>query len=262
MCYNIVMSDTNFKVLLNKPLIEDSSPGIYGIISESHGRIYIGSSDDILRRKKQHISALRRNKHHCKYLQNSWNKYGEDSFKFIVIEKMEDIHKDESVEKIRRFRYEQKYIDLFTGTNYLYNSTKTVGQYKNFSISIEDRIKELTQTYVYNYFILSISEDSKDKLKLLKQEYDIEIKKLTEHFKKIEDKTIEHIEIDNSVVGYKFSKVDGYLLYLSVFIQFLICAIAYIRFPYYDYPIIIGSFIGIIIIGYLMYKIIILKHTH
>ena len=256
------MSDTNFQLLLNKPLIEISSPGIYGIISESHGHIYIGSSDDILRRKKQHLSALRHNKHHCKYLQNSWNKYGENSFKFIVIEKMEIIHEDVAIEKIRRFRYEQKYIDLFSGTNYLYNSTKTVGQYKNFSISIDDRLKELTQTYAYKYISLSMSDDAENKLKNLRREYNIEIEKLAEQFRKIEDKSIEYIEVENNTINCGSSKINIYLIYASVLIEFIICLIAYFRFPYYDYPVIGLSLIGIAITCYLMYRIFILKYVH
>jgi group I intron endonuclease len=62
-------------------------PGVYAIIHKRSGRVYIGSSGvSIVTRWHQHRSALRRNKHSNERLQNYWNKYGEKSFEFKVIE--------------------------------------------------------------------------------------------------------------------------------------------------------------------------------
>lgn len=59
--------------------------GIYYIKCLSTGNMYIGSSINIRERWQQHVSLLRRGTHHSTYLQNSWNKYGEDNFEFGVL---------------------------------------------------------------------------------------------------------------------------------------------------------------------------------
>lgn len=60
--------------------------GIYKIENKVNGKVYIGSSINCEARKKQHYTELRNNKHINSYLQRAWNKYGESSFVFSVIE--------------------------------------------------------------------------------------------------------------------------------------------------------------------------------
>ena len=60
--------------------------GIYCIKNEIDNNIYIGSSIHINKRKNQHFTALRNNKHHSRYLQRSFNKYKEENFSFIILE--------------------------------------------------------------------------------------------------------------------------------------------------------------------------------
>jgi len=60
--------------------------GIYKITNKLNKKIYIGSSMNIKARISKHKSQLRNNKHKNSHLQNSWNKYGEDNFKFEVVE--------------------------------------------------------------------------------------------------------------------------------------------------------------------------------
>jgi len=60
--------------------------GIYVIRNLINDKIYIGSSVNIKKRFCQHRNSLKKNKHHNKYLQRSWNKYGEENFEFVVIE--------------------------------------------------------------------------------------------------------------------------------------------------------------------------------
>jgi hypothetical protein len=59
--------------------------GIYQILNTATGDFYIGSSKDLIRRHKQHISSLKRNVNHSKILQRAWNKYGEIHFMFKVL---------------------------------------------------------------------------------------------------------------------------------------------------------------------------------
>lgn len=51
--------------------------GVYKITCLPTNMIYIGSSNNILKRWDNHRWLLRHNKHNNNYLQNSWNKYGE-----------------------------------------------------------------------------------------------------------------------------------------------------------------------------------------
>lgn len=61
---------------------------IYGIINLITGHQYVGSAKNFYKRKRSHLTRLRANIHHSPYLQNSWNKYGEQNFKFILLEKI------------------------------------------------------------------------------------------------------------------------------------------------------------------------------
>ena len=60
--------------------------GIYCIENIINHKKYIGQSQNVFRRMYNHKNLLRNNKHHNSYLQNSWNKYGEKSFIFYLIE--------------------------------------------------------------------------------------------------------------------------------------------------------------------------------
>jgi group I intron endonuclease len=60
--------------------------GIYEIVNLVNGKRYVGSAVEFARRWRGHRSCLVRGKHHSRYLQNAWNKYGEAAFDFRVIE--------------------------------------------------------------------------------------------------------------------------------------------------------------------------------
>lgn len=62
--------------------------GIYQIVNVINKKTYIGSSKNIIRRWYIHKSALKNNRHHCTYLQRSWNKHGKDAFKFEIIKEI------------------------------------------------------------------------------------------------------------------------------------------------------------------------------
>lgn len=64
-------------------------PGIYKIECLQTGKVYVGSAVSIKARWASHRSDLRGNRHPNKHLQNAWNKYGEQSFAFSVIEECE-----------------------------------------------------------------------------------------------------------------------------------------------------------------------------
>lgn len=87
--------------------------GVYFIINIIDNKFYVGHSSNILKRFSAHKSYLRRNIHHCAFLQRAWNKYGEDNFDFKVFKTCNTI--EESI------LLEQKFIDH---CKILYNTSK------------------------------------------------------------------------------------------------------------------------------------------
>ena len=63
-----------------------TASGIYKITCTANKRIYIGSANNLYRRQYEHFRVLRQNKHHNPHIQRAWNKHGEQSFTFEVLE--------------------------------------------------------------------------------------------------------------------------------------------------------------------------------
>lgn len=60
--------------------------GIYAIYNCANGKFYIGSAVNLGKRIAQHKSNLKNNRHPNKYIQYSYNKYGDVNFQFLIIE--------------------------------------------------------------------------------------------------------------------------------------------------------------------------------
>jgi len=87
---------TQFKNYQNKT-------GIYKILNLVNNKYYIGSAKNLYVRFHGHLSKLHKNIHDNEHLQRSWNKYGEDNFKFYILEET----------KSEEYRIiEQKYLDI------------------------------------------------------------------------------------------------------------------------------------------------------
>lgn len=87
--------------------------GIYKIINIINNKFYVGSAVDLKRRKTRHFSELRNGKHNNAKLQNSWNKYGEGSFIFVVVEELD---KDADL-----LAAENAWLKQHVGKEYCYN---------------------------------------------------------------------------------------------------------------------------------------------
>jgi hypothetical protein len=66
--------------------VREKSVGIYCIENIINHKKYIGLSRNIEQRWNEHRSKLRRGKHVNICLQRAWNKYGEDAFRFYILE--------------------------------------------------------------------------------------------------------------------------------------------------------------------------------
>lgn len=86
---------------------------IYRIRNISNGHYYIGSTVDSRKRFWEHRKQLRLGAHVCIHLQRAWNKYGEDFFKFEIVEQLAS--RDEL------FPAEQRLLDEHFGKEYCYN---------------------------------------------------------------------------------------------------------------------------------------------
>jgi len=60
--------------------------GIYSILNEKNGRVYIGKSNDCKKRKRMHFSSLLKGGHHNSEIQKDYNLFGLGAFTFRVLE--------------------------------------------------------------------------------------------------------------------------------------------------------------------------------
>lgn len=65
--------------------------GIYKIENLVDKKVYIGSSLNLENREYKHFWMLKRGSHDNQHLQNSYNKFGLDSFKFDIIEECDEL---------------------------------------------------------------------------------------------------------------------------------------------------------------------------
>lgn len=84
--------------------LQQGTAGIYKITNTDNNKAYYGSSKNITKRLAEHLYRLKKNIHDNQYLQASFNKYGEQAFRFETIMYCE--------EKDLLF-YEQRFIDKY-----------------------------------------------------------------------------------------------------------------------------------------------------
>ncbi|WP_168794466.1 GIY-YIG nuclease family protein [Paraburkholderia aromaticivorans] len=61
-----------------------NAPGVYMIENAANGRVYIGKTKNLGKRFGQHVTQLRKGKHHNTRLQAEWSEFGEPTFTFRV----------------------------------------------------------------------------------------------------------------------------------------------------------------------------------
>lgn len=107
--------------------------GVYMIRNDANGKVYIGSSVDVHSRWRGHRSSLNRGDHHSVALMRAWEKYGEASFSFLLIEEVQD--------KDLRLELETSLIAKYGSANGLdgYNCLPIAGSPLGYSPSEEAR---------------------------------------------------------------------------------------------------------------------------
>lgn len=107
--------------------------GIYKITNSVNGKLYIGSAISIKSRFTCHKRLLQNNKHFNNHLQTSWNKYGEENFKFEILE---IITSDLLQEK------EEYYIKFFNSSNRFFGYNKRINCATNLGIKHSEETKK------------------------------------------------------------------------------------------------------------------------
>jgi group I intron endonuclease len=140
--------------------------GVYTITNLITNKVYVGSATKDFRiRWRIHLSNLRLNKHHSKYLQNSFNKYGESNFIFEILE-----------ECLPEFclSTEQYWMNMLNVCNrkYGYNATPVAGNRSGFRFSEESKRKmSNSQKGISRNVGKVMSEKTKNKLSIIVKEW-------------------------------------------------------------------------------------------
>lgn len=69
--------------------------GIYKITNLINNKVYIGQSERLTEREREHFYYLGRGEHYNEHLQKAFSKYGKDNFIFEVIEETDDLDNKE-----------------------------------------------------------------------------------------------------------------------------------------------------------------------
>lgn len=87
----------------------------YKIQNIINNDLYIGITINPTRRKRDHFRHLRNNEHNNPYLQNAFNKYGEENFIFEIIDTLDTINDEIG------YKYEAELIKKYDSFNNGYN---------------------------------------------------------------------------------------------------------------------------------------------
>ena len=99
----------------------ENNAGIYGIFNLKDSKVYIGLSTNLNIRKNKHFNDLKGRRHVNKYLQNAFNKYGEDAFSFVVLEYL-DCNNIEGLKEREIY-----WINYYSSNNRLFGYNMTSG---------------------------------------------------------------------------------------------------------------------------------------
>jgi len=79
---------------------------VYKITCNTNGKFYIGSTNDLIKRRIIHRFELKFKIHFNKFLQEDFDNFGDDDFKFTIVEKVSSL-----INRNDLYKLEQKYIN-------------------------------------------------------------------------------------------------------------------------------------------------------
>lgn len=131
--------------------------GVYAIHNKITDSYYIGCTNkNFGDRRDVHFAMLHMNYHHNKILQDEYNKYGRDSFEFIILETLDtddfDIYYD----------LEKKYIYNFRRNHYCINQTDGGLGFSGARLT-KERIRKLSQINKLNMTGAKASDKTRKK---------------------------------------------------------------------------------------------------
>jgi len=131
--------------------------GIYRIRNILDDMRYVGSAQEFDSRWKVHRKELNKGTHWNSYLQNAWNKYGEENFAFEVEEEVEN--------EGALFSIEQDYLDEGFELGILYNIARYAhGGHGSISPETKEKIREALLGYKH-------TQETKDNMSKARQKY-------------------------------------------------------------------------------------------
>lgn len=156
--------------------------GIYKILNTTNGKFYIGSAVNLTKRKAQHFNMLYNGTHPNIILQRAYDKYGHNSFEFIIVE-------DCNIEDL--ITREQSFIDtLYPSYNICPNAGSRIGTRHSEETKEKMRLKKLgrklTPEHIRNNAIARIGSKRSLETRLT----------MNQHRKIISDETVRNIKID------------------------------------------------------------------
>lgn len=170
--------------------------GVYKIENLINGKIYIGKSINVGRRWYEHKKELNEGNHINKHLQSSWNKYGEDCFRFELLE--------DGLTETQALEREEYYIRYYETTNTLFGYNMTDGGQSGV-LSKESREK-LSRQRIGKYN--SLTENDIRKIKMLAYCY-MDAKEIADIFN-VNLKTIRNI-LYGETYSYILEELNPYI---------------------------------------------------
>lgn len=121
--------DSNTEFFMSHFLIHNTFKvsGVYAIKQLSNDIVYIGSTNDILNRWRQHFSALNKGSHECKQLQQDFNTFGPADFTWVILEKADVLTE-----------LEGKYIEQYIQNNHKLYNKRIIDVSKNTGIVFDE----------------------------------------------------------------------------------------------------------------------------
>lgn len=107
-------------------------PGIYRCVNINDGRSYVGQTNSLQKRKKEHLQALKNHRHGNSHFQRAWDLHGEYNYEWQVVETCPLEELDE---------LEIYWIDRYDAFRDGYNNTVGGGGARGFKHSEESKEK-------------------------------------------------------------------------------------------------------------------------